>query len=369
MKKRILALFICAAVALSAGACGKSDVENTEGALGAAEQPTITELASYDDLSAILSGDYEITEEYVNVYFTDVLFNAGVGYIKVTDRDTVQAGDIVKTDYTGYLNGVAFSGGTATEQWIDVSNNCGVDPSTGSSTSGYIPGFTDGLIGAKVGEKASGDVTFPENYQNTDLAGQLTTFEFTVEGIYMEVTPENITDEFVQENLSQKYDVSTVDEFMAFVREELAYNFTIDYLIENSTFNIPESYLDIRLSSYEAYFEELYCQGLSIEEYLSYYGTTIESARAQWTVSLQSQVKAELVFAAIAQENDLKLDEKAHNEYIETVIAVNTTVFPDAASIYKYAGAGDGAVGELYMKNQSSVREYIVAEYNALGDK
>ena len=84
--------------------------------------------------------------------------------------------------------------------------------------------------------------------------------------------------------------------------------------------------------------------------------------------SLQSQIKAELVFAAIAEDNALKFDETAHNEYIETVISVNNSTFPDASSIYSYAGAGDAGVGELYLKNQSSVREYILAEYRALGE-
>ncbi len=368
MKKRFLALLLCAAVALSVCACGESNAENTEaGNAQTIGQPSIVELASYDDLSVVLSGDYEITDEYINAYFSNVLYNAGAGIMKVTDRDTVQAGDIVKVDYTGYLDGVAFSGGAATNQWIDVSNNCGINTASGTSTGGYIDGFTDGLIGAKIGEKTSSEVTFPEAYSNTDLAGKLTTFEFTVHEIYVVVTPENITDEYVVEHLSKTYEVSTVDEFIAFVKEELAYNFTIDYLIEKSQFDIPESYLNARLESYEAYFEYMYCQGMTIEDYLAYYvGITIDAARAEWAEALKAQIKAELVFEAMVENGSLELDEEAHNAYLQNIISVNSAYFPDEESIYKYAGAGDAEAGEVYMKNQAAVREYLIENYNAL---
>lgn len=374
MKKRLLAILLCAVMALSVYACGDSGTENTENSENSdnsnnaqsqdVKQPTVEELADYSDMSVVLSGDYEITDEILKVYFSNVLYDAGVGVIKVTDRDTVQAGDIVKTDYTGYLNGEAFQGGAATEQWIDVSNNCGIDTTTGSATSGYIDGFTDGLIGAKVGEKTSSEVTFPEDYSNTDLAGQLTTFEFTVHEIYIEVTPENITDAFVAENLSRVYEVNTVAEFMDFLERELTYNYTINYLIENSTFDISEEYLYTRLEDYQAYFEETYCQGMGLENYLAQYGYTVDQMQAEWLTSINNQIQAELVFEAMVEHDGLTVDEAGHEAYIQNIMSANGDYFPDADSVHKYAGAGNAEAGEAYMKNQTAVRNNFIANYD-----
>lgn len=374
MKKRLLALFLSAVMAVSVCACGNDEAENNNTENAGTEQnlsqPIVEKLADYSDLSAVLTGEYEITDEVLDVYFSDVLFDAGVALVQVTDRDVVQAGDIVKTDYTGYLNGEAFSGGSTIQdgvsnpQWIDVTNNCGIDASTGSATSSFIPGFTDGLVGAKIGETKSGDVTFPEDYSNTDLAGQATTFEFVVHEIYTVVTPETITDEFVAEKLSAAYEVNTVAEFRAFLEKELAYNYTINYVIANSTFNISEEYLHERLEDYQAYFEAMYCSETGLDSYLAMYGYTLEQMQAQWLTSIKNQIQAELVFAAMVEKDNIVIDEAAHEAFIQNVIATNGTYFPDEASIYKYAGAGNAKAGESYMKNQTAVRDYFIANYD-----
>jgi len=351
MKRKVLAVLLCVAMAFSMAACGDSNANDT---------PTVTEMADYGDLNQVLSGEYVITEEILGMYFSNVLYDAGVGVMEVTDRDTVQDGDIVKVDYTGYKDGVAFSGGAATGQWIDVTNNCGIDVASGSSSGGYIEGFTDGLLGAKVGEKTSSDVTFPEQYHSADLAGQPAVFEFLVHAIYAPVTMENITDEFVAENLSENYEVSTVAEFMEFLEEDLSYNFTMNYLIQNSTFDIPATYVDSRVADYQAYFEKLYCGDVGIEEYLAQYGYSLEEMQSQWASSVESQVKAELIFAKVVEEQNLTLDEEGHKEYVEKIIAVNSAYFPDEDSIHKYAGAGNAEAGETYLKTQTAVREYML---------
>lgn len=388
MKKRVLAIFLCVIMACSIAACGDSGKENsnnTENSQNSessqsqnVKQPSVEKLADYSDLSVILSGDYEITEDVLKAYFSEMLYDRGIGMKKVTDRDTVQAGDIVKTDYTGYVNGQKFSGGstitdgTSNPQWIDVSNNSGFDVTTGQPSGGFIPGFTDGLVGAKIGEPADSPVVFPESYDRDstledgstlNLANQPATFQFVVHEIYEEVTPENITDEFVVENFSEAYEVNTVAEFMVFLEKELAYNYTINYLMENSTFDIPEEYLNVRLEDYQAYFEEVYCANMELDEYLSYYGYTVEQMRAEWLAQLESQVKAELVFAAMVEQEKLTLDEAGHEEYIQKIIDANGEYFPDAESIYKSAGAGNAEAGEAYMKNQTAVRDNFFVNY------
>lgn len=92
-----------------------------------------------------------------------------------TDTDqTVEDGDTVNIDYTGYSDGVAFDGGST--------NGAGADLTIGSGT--YIDDFEEQLIGHKVGEEVDVNVTFPDDYGATDLAGKDATFEVTINGIY-----------------------------------------------------------------------------------------------------------------------------------------------------------------------------------------
>ncbi|MCI5759455.1 MAG: FKBP-type peptidyl-prolyl cis-trans isomerase [Eubacterium sp.] len=91
-----------------------------------------------------------------------------------TEGTVVQKGDTVNIDYTGYLKGKAFDGGST--------NGAGTDLTLGSGT--YIDGFEDQVEGHKVGETFDIQVTFPEDYGVSDLNGQEVTFTVTINGVY-----------------------------------------------------------------------------------------------------------------------------------------------------------------------------------------
>ena len=62
--------------------------------------------------------------------------------VPVLIRDTVEQGDVVLMDYQGSVGGVPFPGGTGSNALIEIGGD------------GYLPGFSEGLLGAKVGSKA-----------------------------------------------------------------------------------------------------------------------------------------------------------------------------------------------------------------------
>ncbi|HAP03899.1 MAG TPA: peptidylprolyl isomerase, partial [Lachnospiraceae bacterium] len=111
----------------------------------------------------------------VKDYEDTLIEDAGGNFAEDKTQKTVKEDSIVNVDYKGIKDGEAFQNGSASDVTIDVKNN-----QDASSGTGYIDGFTDGLVGAKVGETVSSKVTFPENYQASDLAGKEVTFEFTV---------------------------------------------------------------------------------------------------------------------------------------------------------------------------------------------
>ena len=91
----------------------------------------------------------------------------------LSENRAAQLGDQVVIDYTGYLNGEAFEGGAAKAQTITVMPD-----------SGYIEGFAEGIAGHKVGETFDINVTFPEDYGNTAMAGKAVVFTMTLHTIY-----------------------------------------------------------------------------------------------------------------------------------------------------------------------------------------
>ncbi|MBQ3796680.1 MAG: trigger factor [Butyrivibrio sp.] len=113
----------------------------------------------------------EVTDADVEEYI-DNLFTSNPPMVEVTDR-AVQDGDTVNIDYVGKYADTkeAFDGGTAS----------GAELVIGSNT--YIDGFESGLIGAKKGETLDLNLTFPENYGATNLAGKDVIFTVTVNSI------------------------------------------------------------------------------------------------------------------------------------------------------------------------------------------
>ena len=129
---------------------------------------------------------------------------------QIKDR-AVEDGDTVNIDYEGKIDGETFEGGTAS----------GASLTIGSDS--FIDGFEDGLIGVKPGEKKTLNLKFPDDYKtNPDLAGKAVVFEVTVNYIEGDDIVPELTDDFVK-GLSIT-DVSTVDEYRAYVKSQLQTN-------------------------------------------------------------------------------------------------------------------------------------------------
>lgn len=86
----------------------------------------------------------------------------------------VKDGDTVNIDYVGKIDDVAFDGGST--------DGNGTDLVIGSGS--YIDNFEEQLIGAHPGDEVEVKVTFPDDYQATDLAGKEAVFDVTINGIY-----------------------------------------------------------------------------------------------------------------------------------------------------------------------------------------
>ncbi|MFR0672201.1 trigger factor [Enterobacterales bacterium AW_CKDN230030176-1A_HGKHYDSX7] len=113
--------------------------------------------------------------------------------------------DQLNIDFVGKVDGEAFAGGSAT----------GTQLVLGSGR--MIPGFEDGLVGAKAGEERVLNVTFPEDYQNLDLAGKAAEFTVKVNSVSAPQLPELNEDFFAQFGIKE----SSLEGFRAEVRKNM----------------------------------------------------------------------------------------------------------------------------------------------------
>ena len=387
MKKKVIALLLCMtmAAAFTTG-CGngKGDTEVTESAsetgdglesakitVDASKQ--VTMLGNYEGMDISITGDYTVTDEAVEEQAMSVLNSYGLSSEEVTDRDTVQAGDYVNVDYTGYLDGEAFDNGSATDVLIDVDNN--KDVKSGTT---YIDGFSAGLIGAKKGETLSCGVTFPENYQSSNLAGKQTTFEFKINGIYTPVTLDTLSDDAIKEQFSETYQLNTVQEFKDYIRSYLEYqanskkqNAIVSeirkQLLASSEVEVPDEYLNARVDDTIAIVGKQYeTDTQDFESYLSSQGTSLDEQKEQFKSTLEDQLKEELIFLAIADEQKIDVDEDGFKEFVDNYVSTSQ-YGSDADAVYSYFGNGDKKDGKSYLENAYRINKavsYVVEKAN-----
>jgi len=133
----------------------------------------------------------EIKEEINNIALK---FNKSKSIKK--DRK-LKSGDIAVFDFKGFLDGEAFEGGSAENFELKIGSNQ------------FIPGFEEQMEGMKKEEEKNIKITFPQDYQATNLAGKETEFKITLHDIKEEVTPE-IDNDFAKKALGK--DDATLDE-------------------------------------------------------------------------------------------------------------------------------------------------------------
>lgn len=239
MKKRILFAAMAAMLTFSAVGCGSRDVENSK-TVDYKDCATLAEYKGVEveaDRTMLEVSDDDIQREIDNLlqnYSTENQITEG----------TVKDGDTINLDYSGLLDGVAFSGGTATDTEYTVGGN-------------FIVDLDRGLIGLEVGKKYEIPCTFPEGYSNEELKGKDVIFEVTVNYI-VEKIPAEYNNEFVKNVVADAgiEDVSTTDEMTAYIKNSLYENklltfnqtkFTnvINKIIDNTEYkSMPEAELE-----------------------------------------------------------------------------------------------------------------------------
>lgn len=225
------------------------------------------------------------------------------------DNRAVQSGDQIKLNFEGFVDGVAFDGGKGEDYDLTIGSNT------------FIPGFEDQLIGAEIGKELEVNVTFPEEYQAKELAGKPAVFKCTVNKIAVKELPE-LDDEFAQE--VSEFD--TLDEYKEDVRKNLEEkkekeaktakeNAAVDKAVENAQMDIPEPMIDSQADQMvNDYARRLQSQGISMEQYMQFTGTTTDMLKEQVRPQALKQIQSRLVLEKIAEVENIQISDERLDE-------------------------------------------------------
>ena len=223
----------------------------------------------------------------------------------------IENGDRIILDYCGKVDGVAFEGGTAEDQTLEI----------GSHT--FIPGFEEQLIGAVAGEERDIHVTFPEEYHAENLKGKAAVFTCKIKTVQKKELPE-IDDEFIKD-ISE---LDTVAEWKENKRQELLKaretaarnareNELLEKAAENAQVDIPECMVDREVQyMMQNMSYQLAASGIKLEDYFKYMGTDREKMEAMYRPDARQRVKVELVVEAIRKAENITASEEEIEEAI-----------------------------------------------------
>ena len=301
-------------------------------------KPEVT-LGQYKGI-AVKKLAYTVTDEEVD----NALKMEQTKQVRYEDVDRpVENGDRIILDYCGKVDGVAFDGGTAQDQTLDI----------GSHT--FIPGFEEQLVGVKPGEEKDINVTFPEEYHAENLKGKAAVFTCRVKTVQKKELPE-IDDEFIKDISEQ----DTVAEWKEAKRKELlearekaAKNARENELLEkaadNATVDIPDCMVDREVQyMMQSFGYQLAASGLKMDDYFKYMGTDREKMEAMYRPDAKQRVKTELVIEAIRKA--------------ENVIASDAEI--DAA-IEKYAQQNGMPLDQLKENLRDDDKAYFADQVSA----
>ena len=232
--------------------------------------------------------------------------------ISIEDR-AVENGDIAVIDFEGFCDGVAFDGGKGENYELEIGSNT------------FIPGFEEQVIGAEIDKEIDVNVTFPEEYHSAELAGKPAVFKVTVHAIKVKELPE-LDDDFA----SEVSEFETFAEYKDSVKAKLleqaekktkqeTENAVIEAVCEKAEVEIPQAMIDTQIDRMiNDFAQRLQYQGMSIDMYLQYTGSTMEAMRENFKEQAEKQCKVTLVIEAVMNKEGIDVtDEELEDKIVE----------------------------------------------------
>jgi trigger factor len=311
---------------------------------------------SYETLPEIKVGDLaalqleretaDVAPEAVAKALADLLERA-TRYEPDAERPAL-TGDRLSIDFVGRIDGEEFEGGKGEDVQLVIGQ------------SGFIAGFTEGLIGAKSGEERIVNAKFPQPYPQEKLAGKDAVFTVKIKEVARPISQE-LDDEFAKtlgaESLSKLKEMIAAriaGEYAGISRAKLKRR-VLDALDEAHDFTLPET-----LVANE--FEALWAQLTIGDE-----GKSEDELKAEYRKLAERRVRLGLLIAEIGDKAQLQVNQ----EELRRAMIERARRFPgQERSVYEYYQKNPSALVELRAPIfEDKVLEHIVQQAKTVDKK
>lgn len=273
-------------------------------------KPDVT-LGEYKSL-AVEKRIRKVTDEHV----ANVLerLRQGQARLVTSEKEALEEGDFAVIDYDGFIDDEAFPGGAGRGETVEV------------GPGGFLPGFSEQLVGMKLGEEREIEVQFPEDARE-DVAGKTAKLVVRLQEMKVRVEPE--LDDELAKDLGE---FDTLEELRADARKRLEDAAAADAAMElestviklatdAATVDIPEVMIEQEIEQMERELQlSLARSGLRLQDYLEMNEITREQLTEDLRPGAEQRVKSDLVLEAIARAEGLQVTEAEVDERMRELL-------------------------------------------------
>lgn len=253
---------------------------------------------------------------------------------EVEDGRAAAEGDQVTMDFVGSIDGVEFEGGKGEDVELVV------------GAGGFIPGFEDGIKGAKAGEDRTVQATFPEAYPVADLASKSASFAVKIKSVGKPIQPE------INDDLAKGFGMEGLDQLKERIKAQIASEYAqisrnkikralLDALDGAHAFPLPASLVDQEFNAiWAATQENLKRANRTLEDE----GKTEEGAREEYRKIAERRVRLGLILAEIGDQAKIEVTQ----EELRNALFQEARRYPgQERMVYEYFEKTPGAVQQL----------------------
>jgi trigger factor len=232
-------------------------------------------------------------------------------------------GDRVTIDFTGSIDGAEFEGGKGEDAPVVIGRG------------GFIPGFEDGLKGAKAGDERTVTAAFPEKYPEAKLAGKPASFAVKVKEVAIALRPA------VDDELAKRFGFNTIAELREGVKGRLQREFSaasrsrvkralLDELDAKHSFPLPPTLVEGEFNDiWNRLNEDLKRSGRTFADECK----TEEGERAEYQKLAERRVRLGLILSEIGASSGVKVTE----DEMARAVRAQAGRFPGReAQVYKF---------------------------------
>lgn len=219
-----------------------------------------------------------------------------------------ESGDRLVIDFTGSIDGTPFEGGAAQDAPVLLGGG------------NFIPGFEEGLTGARAGEEREIEATFPDSYPEARLAGKTARFAVKVKEVGSPETPP------LDEAFAKSLGVESIEKLRETVKQRLEQDRAqasrlklkralLDALNDAHSFELPPTLVD---NEFQAIWQQVTADLERSKRSFADEGTTEEKARQEYHDIAARRVRLGLVLSEIGSRNQISItDEELSRALLE----------------------------------------------------